>query len=158
MNSTVRTPSEKSSQLQILTIFHENGRMTQRVDTSSQGAEPRAMESYSQTFRHSQRTLYFDNSFRIAVNKCLVFFLLSINVYSNYPLLVLPQYSGGIERQINCSFRFINVYIERRTKFKELSLMNFELMFNKMNLLIGDLEDQCILHMKGVQIIFCQRS
>ena len=95
--------------------------------------------------------------FRIAVNKCLLFFLLSITVYSNYPLLVLPQYSGGIERQINCSFRFTNVYIER-TKFKELSLMNFELMFNKMKLLLGDLEDEYILHMKGVQIIFCQRS
>ena len=75
------------------------------------------------------------------MNKCLLFFLSSINVYSNYPLLVLPQYSGGIESQINCSFRFTNVYIER-TKFKELSLMNFELMFNKMNLLIGDLEDE----------------
>ena len=32
-----------------------------RVDTSSQRAEPRAMESCSQTFRHSQGTLHFDN-------------------------------------------------------------------------------------------------
>lgn len=35
--------------------------------------------------------------------------------------------------------------------------MNFELMFNKMKLLLGDLEDEYILQMKGVQIIFCQR-
>lgn len=32
-----------------------------RVDTSSQRAEPRAMESYSQTFRNSQGNLHFDN-------------------------------------------------------------------------------------------------
>lgn len=113
------------------------------------------MESYSQTFRNSQGKFTFDNRILggIAANKCLLFF--AEHIVCLITLLVLPQYSGG-ERQINCSFRFTNVYIER-TKFKELSLMNFEANVPiDETFILRDLEDEYILN-EGSTDNFCQR-